>query len=524
MILREERAKAGDGVKQREHEFGTARLENRVFGALFLLVIGCGMVARLVVAIARIDLVWPDEHFQALEPAYKIVSGHGLMAWEWTAHYRTWVIPALYIPIVAVCKLLGVNGGILTIKLCRLFTALASGSVILSLNRVGRFLRLGPLSRFSSLLLFALSVPMILWSPTTLADTWAMIATWAVIPYLLFSARRQESDLGFRTGLAAMVPVLVKIQMLPWAVVALILLVSYRRSKRFALEVAGGAIVAVLGLGLFEFLTWGGFYPAILKQLRDGAEISKAFGVSPWWNYFTLYARDNGIFELIVFCALGLMVALNGEYWKRFASKANHFNRELVVLCVPFLLLFVFFCAVGHKETRFILPIFPLLFCFIGIALDLIGLDRPRPARYETILVVATACILPLLTWVATRVSLGRSLPMTDLDLSRLEEQIRMDRSQRPVPEPAHILLVRANWTFTRGCLLQGSKTFFESGDSIAGARDRILACSYVILPQSDLADLEQIRSLRGWKELGKSRGWIAFRQGNPVITTKGAS
>src|ERR1041385_2826027 len=37
---------------------------------------------------------WPDEIFQAREPAHRLVYGYGIVPWEWRSGMRSWVFPA----------------------------------------------------------------------------------------------------------------------------------------------------------------------------------------------------------------------------------------------------------------------------------------------------------------------------------------------------------------------------------------------------------------------------------------------
>src|SRR5204863_291777 len=72
----------------------------------------CAALAlRLWAGIGRLDMIWPDEHFQTLEPAGWVIFGHGFKTWEWQVGYRSWVVPAFFMPVLWACKQLGVLGG-----------------------------------------------------------------------------------------------------------------------------------------------------------------------------------------------------------------------------------------------------------------------------------------------------------------------------------------------------------------------------------------------------------------------------
>jgi Alg9-like mannosyltransferase family len=51
----------------------------------------------------------PDEYYQALEPAWKLVFGYGEVTWEWTEAIRSFVFPGLFALIWSAAKALGIQ-------------------------------------------------------------------------------------------------------------------------------------------------------------------------------------------------------------------------------------------------------------------------------------------------------------------------------------------------------------------------------------------------------------------------------
>ena len=54
-------------------------------------------------------LVWPnlpysDEIFQYVEPAYRVITGRGLVPWEFEIGARSWLLPWLLTPFVAAAQ------------------------------------------------------------------------------------------------------------------------------------------------------------------------------------------------------------------------------------------------------------------------------------------------------------------------------------------------------------------------------------------------------------------------------------
>src|SRR6185437_11850256 len=100
------------------------------------LILIVGIILRIYAALSHIDTVHPDEHFQTLEPASKVVFGFGWMSWEWGVGSRSWFVPALYMPLLFIFKLLGFNGGPAPIFGCRVMMALFSGWMLFRIDKL----------------------------------------------------------------------------------------------------------------------------------------------------------------------------------------------------------------------------------------------------------------------------------------------------------------------------------------------------------------------------------------------------
>ena len=59
---------------------------------LAILLIAFGL--RVGIGFAHPPSDWPDEVFQAREPAHRLVYGYGIVPWEWRSGMRSWVFPA----------------------------------------------------------------------------------------------------------------------------------------------------------------------------------------------------------------------------------------------------------------------------------------------------------------------------------------------------------------------------------------------------------------------------------------------
>src|SRR4051812_21514041 len=101
-----------------------------IFGIFILF----GTLLRLWTACSGVDTIYPDEHFQVIEPANWVVFGHGWKSWEWYYGTRSWVVPGLYIPLLYILKLIGGSGGPIVIWLCRIWTVAFSSIALWRFN------------------------------------------------------------------------------------------------------------------------------------------------------------------------------------------------------------------------------------------------------------------------------------------------------------------------------------------------------------------------------------------------------
>src|SRR5260370_41077903 len=68
----------------------------RRWGLLILLAsLLAGAVLRAWLSFHDDGIYWPDEIYQSLEPAHRLVFGYGLIPWEFLQGARSWALPAL---------------------------------------------------------------------------------------------------------------------------------------------------------------------------------------------------------------------------------------------------------------------------------------------------------------------------------------------------------------------------------------------------------------------------------------------
>lgn len=84
-----------------QHDVQTLILDRRIFLALLCI--------RVINALTIRTFFQPDEYYQSLEPAWKLVFGYGETTWEWNEAIRGFLYPSLFAAIWWVLKAAGVE-------------------------------------------------------------------------------------------------------------------------------------------------------------------------------------------------------------------------------------------------------------------------------------------------------------------------------------------------------------------------------------------------------------------------------
>jgi hypothetical protein len=450
--------------------------------------LAAGILARLAVAISRSDAVWPDEQFQSLEPAGYAVFGHGLLSWEWTSAYRSWVIPALYMPLLWVAKLLGVTGGVGLVLAARVFTAAWSGWALTRFAQALKLLTFHRRARLVAVAALSLAPSMILWAPTTLADNWAQIAALAILPAVVRQSRRLSTahvsrHASLMLGLLFGVCFFVKPQMLFWGAGAGLALVFATRSLINAVAYSGGFSAWILAHGAVDWATWGTPFRTLIEQASRGEKTSRFYGVAPWTQYFSDLVANQTPW---LFGALGLAVVyslVNQDSIRRWYRTQS---RALPFVFWPPAALFAFLACVPHKELRFIMPCLPFLYAALGVSLHVPFLHLEKWVPRGTFWRVAVSAAMLALTVLGARAALHTPLYLTPVDISRLEDKIyHLNNFFDAQGETGGrcVLLVDHNWSWTRGQLVLGAKVDHLERKLTEVSPDKVGHCPFAIVP-----------------------------------------
>ena len=144
--------------------------------------------ARIWLACVDDGIYWPDEVYQSLEPAHRLVFGHGLVSWEYGLGARTWALPGLVAALLWLCQAVGLDDPrqyLLAVRfaMCAIAVATAWAGYLL-----GR--RFGAESLFAACgaAVFALAGPAVYFGPKALSETVSALPIVLGLAFALVSA------------------------------------------------------------------------------------------------------------------------------------------------------------------------------------------------------------------------------------------------------------------------------------------------------------------------------------------------
>src|SRR5262245_49174298 len=270
--------------------------------ALLGVVLVVGALGRIWVAWFDDGIYWPDEIYQSLEPAHRLVFGYGLIAWEFVEGARNWTLPGLIACWLKLCDVLNVaeprvylTGIRLAFVACSL--GCSAGAYLLARAYGAR--------AWSAAVAAALSA---LFAPAIYFSTRALSEGAAALPVILGFALALAPDAGRRRLIAGSSLVGFSVLLrLPCAAfgAGLVIVLLCRREFRRALT-AGATLAAwALVFGLMDRLTWahvagahfGGWFQSAAKYIEFNIiqGRSSEFGTSPWHYFFTTLFHDAPI-------------------------------------------------------------------------------------------------------------------------------------------------------------------------------------------------------------------------------------
>lgn len=424
-----------------------------------------GLALRIYWALTVLDGVHPDEHYQTLEPAGRLVYGYGWLSWEWQADQalRSWLGPLFFVPGLWLLKLAGFNGGAPAIMVSQLQVALLCAAALAGFAWwLGRIGVAGP-ARLLAVAWLALSPTMIAWSTATTTDVLAMGLFWALLPAAW--SRPGTALSAFLLGLS----IVMRIQMAALVLPVLAWRAWETRDRRAWLRTGAGLGLAALPLAVTDWVSWGWPFASAYNNIRRNwvDSVASFYGVSPWYDYLPRLLENFGDRESILLFGLALL-ALAG-----FLSRP--LGRETRALWLGGALYLLAHSLIPHKETRFLVPAYPLAFLAAAAVAQAVW-DR-WPQRAELWLALA----LPLALWLGPwrESAIVNAAHFSHSSISRLMLEIRKKGGVEP---SGCVLFVDHYWVWAQGELLQGKPTPYVEEASGKLTAASLARCRFAVL------------------------------------------
>ena len=306
----------------------------------FLLpVLALAFAVRAAIALCGDFVLHPDEIMQYLEPAHRLVFGHGVTYWEFFYGARAWLVPGVVAGMLKVFDfvLLGEPfwyvGGV-KLMFCAISLLIPVGMYFFARRHFGE------MSARVALVAGAFWYELVGFAHKPMTEFVAA----ALLMVLLALCVRPSVDRVKMVWVMAFVAVLIAAVRVQYAPLALLLLGVFflRTDKKVQLVVASG--VFLLAVGVFDAVTWdGGLFHSYITNIRFNLIVDQGrAGETPiyqflWW----LLLASVGLSALCMVVALrdlrryGFLLAMVG----------------LVVLIHS---------VQAHKEYRFVFAVIPL--------------------------------------------------------------------------------------------------------------------------------------------------------------------
>ncbi|XP_059089161.1 GPI mannosyltransferase 3-like [Tigriopus californicus] len=322
-----------------------------------------GFFVTLRLLMACLSQTWhvPDETWQSVEIAHRMVFGYGYETWEWTEGIRSYLHPLLFVPGLAWVQALNWDSTRMVILVPRLTQGLVS--VIGDLSFVATAQRLASSSDKLQWMVF---VYIGNWfvnycSSRTLVNTLEMNLTSMA---LYFYAKVLEGRSFSRsTNWSYLILISLSFQIRPTTAILWLPLVlhhCYRVRRRPWKFVSTMVLPAVLTLTLamgIDSLVYGKWtnVPWNFFQLNVLQDIGSFYGTHPWHWYISQGLPAT----LTPFIILPFL-------WSLFQRRLEPLPAKLRPLGMAVTFALIVYSLLPHKEFRFILPLIPILILLIG--------------------------------------------------------------------------------------------------------------------------------------------------------------
>lgn len=311
-----------------------------------------GFVIRMVFALTSVNTHHPDEIFQYLEQAHRLVFGYGFIPWEFRFGARSWLVPLFSSAPLWLCKLGQCAEPSLYIPFVKVIFSLLSVSLIFSSYFIGKNL-ISEKAGWLAALFCTFWYELVYFSFRPLSDIISGYFLIAALACLTFKSNKTASWLF---GICSAIALAIRMQHLPAVIFLFIASLFIFKGKDHVRSTLALMAVAALA-GLLDFLTWGQWFASYYNSYL----FQSFYGVSNIWGR----EGQTYFFEAICCTSLGVfpIILLWGLY-----------RLERLWLLTGFVLtVLISHSLISHKEYRFVFAIIPVLLAMTAAATVTLG-------------------------------------------------------------------------------------------------------------------------------------------------------
>jgi hypothetical protein len=312
-----------------------------------LILCAVSLAVRICIAVFLPNIVHPDETFQYLEQAHRLVFGNGLIPWEYIVGTRSWFFPGLLAGVMEIGRIFGNSPEVSAMSVATFMSVLSLLPVICGFLWGWRIA--GFPGALAAGVLNAFWFEVVYFSPHALSENLAadslVLGLYLVYPGIAASRKNL-----FWGGVFLGLSLILRVQLGPAIAVGAIAICGMSFRARYLPLIVGAAIPILLS-GLLDALTWDWPFQSMALNLwvnvMEG--VAAGFGRAPFYQYLSLEVTYwSGAFVLIL-------------------SLAFYAGRRLPVLLAVAATIFIVHSLLAHKEYRFIYPALPLIMTLVGI-------------------------------------------------------------------------------------------------------------------------------------------------------------
>jgi phosphatidylinositol glycan class B len=312
-------------------------------------VFAVAFAARLLPVFAFPGINHPDEVFQTLEQAHRLVFGTGLVPWEFVYGTRSWVLPGALAGLMMLTSPFGDGPNCYMPIIGSALAALGAASALCAFLWGRRFF--GTAGGVIAGIFTAVWIDSVYFGPRALSDS---VAAHVLVIGLYANAPGQPKAITWRraavAGALLSLAASLRVQLLPAiALTGLWGMFTTLRYQRLAF--LGSGLSIGLLYGAVDGFTWSYPFEALWRNVAANLYygVQTKYGVLPWYWYLSAllkYWTGLGA-AMLALCLIG--------------------GRRLPQPFVAALLIAVTYSLFGHKEFRFIYPAVLLAVIVSGI-------------------------------------------------------------------------------------------------------------------------------------------------------------